>query len=141
MLSSNTSYVVCNYICIRLYLEFIGCIIFLFRYICIMYVSHLNLRDEEQRQKNYKKCPTKFSCRYLRNRSVTNCFIFKNNTTVQAIIFRLLIRKVHVGTSVTGLPDFSRYTIPKPEKSTKRTQKLPNGNKISQISVKYSKWP
>jgi hypothetical protein len=31
--------------------------------------------------------------------------------------------------------------IPKLEKCTKYTKNLPNGHKISQISVKYSKWP
>jgi hypothetical protein len=31
--------------------------------------------------------------------------------------------------------------IPKPEKSTKCTQNVPNGHKLSQVSLKYSKWP
>jgi hypothetical protein len=31
-----------------------------------------------------------------------------------------------------GLPDFSWYMIPKPEKCTKGTQTIPNGHKISQ---------
>jgi hypothetical protein len=43
-------------------------------------------------------------------------------------------------TADTGLPDFSCYMIPKPEKCTKVTQNVPNIHKISQISVKYSKW-
>jgi hypothetical protein len=38
-----------------------------------------------------------------------------------------------------GLPDFSWSMIPKPEKCTKSTQMyIPNGHKISQMSVKYS---
>jgi hypothetical protein len=40
-----------------------------------------------------------------------------------------------------GLPDFCWYVIPKPEKCTKSTQNIPNGHKISQMSLKYSKWP
>jgi hypothetical protein len=35
----------------------------------------------------------------------------------------------------SGLPDFSRYMIPKPENCTKWTQNVPNGHKISKISV------
>jgi hypothetical protein len=31
--------------------------------------------------------------------------------------------------------------IPKPEKCTKGTQNEPNGHKMSQMAVKYSKWP
>jgi hypothetical protein len=31
--------------------------------------------------------------------------------------------------------------IPKPEKCNKLIQNVPNGHKISQISIKYSKWP
>jgi hypothetical protein len=42
---------------------------------------------------------------------------------------------------VLGLPDFSWYMVPKPEKCTKSTQNVPNGYKITQISLKYSKWP
>jgi hypothetical protein len=34
-----------------------------------------------------------------------------------------------------GLPDFSWYMIPKPEKCTKQTQNVLNGHKISQISL------
>jgi hypothetical protein len=41
----------------------------------------------------------------------------------------------------TGLPDFSWCMIPKPEKCTKRTQNVPNGHKISQISTSFSKRP
>jgi hypothetical protein len=40
-----------------------------------------------------------------------------------------------------GLPDFSWYVIPKPYKSTKCTQNVPNGHELSQMSLKYSKWP
>jgi hypothetical protein len=40
-----------------------------------------------------------------------------------------------------GLPDFSSCIKPKPEKCTKGTQIVPNGHKISQMAVKYSKWP
>jgi hypothetical protein len=40
-----------------------------------------------------------------------------------------------------GLPDFSWCMMPKPEKCTKCIQNVPNGHKISQISIKYSKWP
>jgi hypothetical protein len=38
-----------------------------------------------------------------------------------------------------GLPDFSWYMIPKPEKCTKWTHNVPNVHKISQMSVKYYK--
>jgi hypothetical protein len=42
--------------------------------------------------------------------------------------------------SRAGLPDFSAYLIPKPEKCRyKWTQNVPNGHKISQMSVKDSK--
>jgi hypothetical protein len=37
----------------------------------------------------------------------------------------------------TGLPDFSWRMIPKLEKCTKRIQNVPNGQKISQFSIKY----
>jgi hypothetical protein len=47
-----------------------------------------------------------------------------------------------------GLPDFSWYMIPKPEKMyqkdskcTKWIQNVPNGHKICQIAIKYSKGP
>jgi hypothetical protein len=40
-----------------------------------------------------------------------------------------------------GLPDFSWYMIPKLWKCTKRTQNVPNGHTLSQISINYSKWP
>jgi hypothetical protein len=40
-----------------------------------------------------------------------------------------------------GLPDFCWYVIPKAEKCTKSTQNVPNGHKISQMCLKYSKWP
>jgi hypothetical protein len=40
-----------------------------------------------------------------------------------------------------GCQIFLWYIIPKPEKITKRTQNIPNSHKISQMSVKYSKWP
>jgi hypothetical protein len=43
--------------------------------------------------------------------------------------------------SNTGLPDFSRCVIPKPEKCTKRTQNVSNDHNISRLSVKYSEWP
>jgi hypothetical protein len=33
----------------------------------------------------------------------------------------------------SGLPDFSWYVIPKPEKCTKWTQNVPNGHKFSQM--------
>jgi hypothetical protein len=39
-----------------------------------------------------------------------------------------------------GLPNVSWYMIPKLEKCTKRTQNVPNGHKISQMYIKYSKW-
>jgi hypothetical protein len=41
----------------------------------------------------------------------------------------------------SGLPDFSWYMIPTLEKCTKWTQYVPNGHKISQMSIKYKKWP
>jgi hypothetical protein len=41
----------------------------------------------------------------------------------------------------SGLPDFSCYMIPKPEKCTEWTQNAPNGRKIFEFSLKYSKWP
>jgi hypothetical protein len=37
-----------------------------------------------------------------------------------------------------GLPDFSWYVIPKPEKCTKSTQNVPNSHKISQMTIKIS---
>jgi hypothetical protein len=40
-----------------------------------------------------------------------------------------------------GLPDFSWGKIPRLEKDTKWTQNVPDGHKISQMAVKYSKWP
>jgi hypothetical protein len=40
-----------------------------------------------------------------------------------------------------GLPDFSGYIIPKPEKCAKWTQNVPKGHEISQMSSIYSKWP
>jgi hypothetical protein len=40
----------------------------------------------------------------------------------------------------SGLPDFSYCMIPNPKKCTKLTQNVPNGHKISQISINYSKW-
>jgi hypothetical protein len=43
---------------------------------------------------------------------------------------------IKVATERAGLPDFSWYMIPKPEKCTKLTQNVPNGHKISQMSVK-----
>jgi hypothetical protein len=42
--------------------------------------------------------------------------------------------------SQSGLPDFSWYIIPN-RKNVQKTQNVPNGHKISQISVKYSKRP
>jgi hypothetical protein len=47
------------------------------------------------------------------------------------------------GSSGTGLPDFSWYMIPKPEKLYQNERKIYyiNGHKISQMFVKYSKWP
>jgi hypothetical protein len=39
-----------------------------------------------------------------------------------------------------GLPDFSCCMIPKLQKCTKWAQNVQNGHKISQMSVKYSKW-
>jgi hypothetical protein len=40
------------------------------------------------------------------------------------------------------LPDFSWCMIPKSEKNcTQWTENVPNGHKISQMSLKYSKWP
>jgi hypothetical protein len=41
----------------------------------------------------------------------------------------------------SGLTDFSCPMIPKPEKCTKWTKNVPNGHKISQMSLKHSKWP
>jgi hypothetical protein len=35
----------------------------------------------------------------------------------------------------TGMPDLSRYMIPNRKKCTKLTQNLPNGHKISPMSV------
>jgi hypothetical protein len=43
--------------------------------------------------------------------------------------------------SQTGLPDFSWWMIPKPEKFTKRTGNEPNGHWIFQMSLKYYRWP
>jgi hypothetical protein len=40
-----------------------------------------------------------------------------------------------------GLPDCSWYNIPKREKYTKLHQSIPNGHKIYQMAVKYTKWP
>jgi hypothetical protein len=40
-----------------------------------------------------------------------------------------------------GLPDFSWYMIPKPEKMYQLIKNAPNGHKISQIFREYSKWP
>jgi hypothetical protein len=39
-----------------------------------------------------------------------------------------------------GMPDFSWEVIPKPEKMYQMNTKVPNGHKISQMSVNYSKW-
>jgi hypothetical protein len=41
---------------------------------------------------------------------------------------------------VTGLPDFSRRNIPKLEKIYHIATKLPNGHKMYQMAVLYSKW-
>jgi hypothetical protein len=41
----------------------------------------------------------------------------------------------------TGLPDYCWHVIPKPEKCTKSIRNVPNGHEISQMSLKYSKWP
>jgi hypothetical protein len=40
----------------------------------------------------------------------------------------------------SGLPDFSRYKIPKWGKYTKVSLNIPNGNKIYQMAAKYTKW-
>jgi hypothetical protein len=40
-----------------------------------------------------------------------------------------------------GLPDFSRDKIPKWEKCAKQQTNIPNGHKIYQMAIKYTKWP
>jgi hypothetical protein len=39
-----------------------------------------------------------------------------------------------------GLPDFSRYKIPKLEKCAKQQTNIPNGHKIYQMAEKFSEW-
>jgi hypothetical protein len=50
---------------------------------------------------------------------------------------------LQISVAGTGLPDLSWYKIPEREKmyQIKWTQNVPKGHKISQMSVKYSKWP
>jgi hypothetical protein len=45
----------------------------------------------------------------------------------------------HLCVCAPGLPDFSRHNIPKRGKIYEITTTLPNGHKIYQIIVKYSK--
>jgi hypothetical protein len=68
--------------------------------------------------------------------------------TATVAIFVLLLYKCIFGYIVNfliglraGLPDFSWYVIPKQEIITKSTQISSNGHKLSQMAVKYSKWP
>jgi hypothetical protein len=43
--------------------------------------------------------------------------------------------------SEAGVPDFSWHNIPKRGDIYQMTATLPNGHKIYQLAVKYSKWP
>jgi hypothetical protein len=43
--------------------------------------------------------------------------------------------------SLKGLPDFSRYNLPKREKYAKSPQYVPNVHRIYQMSLKFTIWP
>jgi hypothetical protein len=43
--------------------------------------------------------------------------------------------------AAAGLPDFCWCVLPKPEKMYQINKNVPNGHKVSQMSLKYSKWP
>jgi hypothetical protein len=74
---------------------------------------------------------------FLHSNAFSAQLAFRGHTWSQGWVIMNLLISSHR----PGLPDFSRYMRPKPEKCTKWTQNVPNGHKIFQISVKYSKWP